>query len=117
MSRTLVGLVVVFLVVVLGCSVVLGCAAPALKSISASPAQVNLAVGGRQALAVAAVIGSKTETITPKKASYTSSDVKIATVNNEGNITGIAAGSATITVSYAKEYNVVKTATVAVTVK
>ena len=54
--------------------------------------------------------------ISLNKASYQSSDINIATVNNNGVITGIAVGTATVTVTY-NEDSITKNDTVNVTIK
>lgn len=94
---------------------VAGCAAPALKSIKASPVSVSLAAKGTQQLKITAPVGTKTEDVTTA-CTYKSSDAKVATVSNKGLITAVAKGSGNITVSYTKD-KVTKTATVPVTVK
>ena len=93
-----------------------GCAATALSSIKASPSTVSLTANATQQLTItASYTKGATKTVTTTS-TYSSSNVKIATVTTGGLVKGIAAGSATITVSY-KEGTVTKTVTVPVTVK
>jgi uncharacterized protein YjdB len=81
----------------------------AVSGVSVSPSSATIGVGGTQQL---------TPTISPsnatnKNVSYSSSNSSIATVNSSGLITGVAVGSATITVVTSDG---AKTATCAVTV-
>lgn len=96
-------------------TVVAGCAAPALKSIKASPVSVSLAVKGTQQLKITATLDTKTQDITTA-CTYKSSDAKVATVSGKGLITAVAKGSAKVTVSYTKN-KVTKTVEIPVTVK
>lgn len=68
--------------------------APALVSIDVTPATVSIAVGATQQLTVA-----KTPSGAAGTAAYASSDATKATVSASGLVTGVAAGSATITVT------------------
>jgi uncharacterized protein YjdB len=74
------------------------------KSITASPNTVRLAS-----------VDIKVEDVTATS-TYNSDNGKIAAITAGGLITGVAAGTATITVSYTRD-KVTKTATVPVTVK
>ncbi|MDF9409024.1 MAG: Cellulosome-anchoring protein precursor [Pelotomaculum sp. PtaB.Bin013] len=77
--------------------------------VSDIPANYSLNAGGTQAISA---------TVSPAGASlsYTSSDPNVATVSNNGIITAIAPGSATITVAASKSGYTTGTATVLVTV-
>ena len=85
------------------------------KSITASPNTVSLAVKATQSLKIAASVDIKVEDVTATS-TYKSDNGKIAAITAGGLITGVAAGTATITVSYTRD-KVTKTATVPVTVK
>lgn len=78
------------------------------QSITVSPTTMALAVGGTGQVTVRDDGG---DPVTPKSATYTTSDPTKATVSTSGKVTGVAAGSATITATYQG-----RTATVAVTV-
>lgn len=65
-------------------------------SIAVTPATANVAVGATQQLAVATNLGVDVTAT----ATYTSSDPAVATVDAAGLVTGVAAGTATITASY-----------------
>ncbi len=93
---------------------VAGCATPVLRSITASPVSVSLAAKGTQQLKITATIDTKTEDVTTT-CTYKSSDAKVATISAGGLVTGVAAGSAKITVSYTKD-KVTKTVEISVTV-
>ncbi len=80
-----------------------------VTSVSVSPTSATIIVGGTQQL-TATVLPSNA---TNKTVSWTSSNTAVATVNSSGVVTGVAAGSATITVT-TQDGN--KTATCAVTV-
>jgi hypothetical protein len=86
-----------------------------LQSIAATPESVSLAAGGTQQLTVTATYSDASTTTVTTTAGYVSDDETVATVSTVGLITGVAAGSATITVSYT-DAGVTKTDTVAVTV-
>jgi hypothetical protein len=77
-------------------------------SISATPSAATIAVAGTQQITVTDDGG---DAITPKAATYVSSDPTKATVSTSGRVTGVATGSSTITVSYQG-----KTDTVVITV-
>lgn len=81
-------------------------------SIEATPATASVAAGSNTQLEVSASNGIN---VTPD-CSYSSSDATKATVNGSGQITGVAAGSATITVSFELPDGTDATDTVAVTV-
>jgi uncharacterized protein YjdB len=85
------------------------------KSITASPNTVSLAVKATQSLKITASVDIKVEDVTATS-TYKSDNGKIAAITAGGLITGVAAGTATITVSYTRD-KVTKTATVPVTVK
>ena len=85
------------------------------KSITASPNTVSLAVKATQSLKITASVDTKVEDVTAIS-TYKSDNGKIAAITAGGLITGVAAGTATITVSYTRD-KVTKTATVPVTVK
>ncbi len=87
-----------------------------LKSIAASPDKVSLTVKGTQQLTTTATYTDGTRKNVTAKSTYKSSNTKIATVTKGGLITGIAAGSSTITASYT-EGKITKTVTISVTVK
>ncbi len=93
-----------------------GCAAPSLKSLAASPDKVNLVVNGTQQLTITATYTEGSPKNVTSISTFKSSNEKVATVTKGGLIKGIAAGSATITVSYT-EGGVNKTVTVPVIVK
>jgi uncharacterized protein YjdB len=98
------------------CVASIGCAAPSLKSIAASPGKVSLAVNTTQQLTITATYTKgNTKNVTAQN-TFKSSNEKIATVSKGGLIKGVAAGSASITASYT-EGKVTKTVTVPVTVK
>jgi hypothetical protein len=86
-------------------TVVAGASAPAVVAL---PATLAMAVGDHERVAV--TVGGRNYTNGVK---YTSSDVTKATVSSAGVITGVAAGSATITATYE---NAGTSDTVAVTV-
>ena len=114
MKNKIVALLGIVLIITLLSTTTVGCTA-ALQSIAASPSKISLAVSGTQQLAVTTTdTKGKTASVTTTS-TYKSSDVKVATVSTGGLVTGVAAGSVNITVSYTKG-KVTKTATVAVTV-
>lgn len=80
--------------------------APALASIAVAPPTASIAVGATRQLAV-----TKSPSNAPGTATYVSSDPTKATVNASGLVTGVAAGTTTITATVGS-----KTATCAVTV-
>ena len=67
---------------------------PVEKEISISPTELSLTVQGTQKLTVALKGGLKVENI-----KYSSSDKGVVTVSESGEVTGIAVGEATITVT------------------
>ena len=93
-----------------------GCAASSLKSITASPDKVSLSANATQQLTITATYTKGGGNNVTTTSTFKSSDEKIATVTGGGLVKGIAAGSATITVSHA-EGKVTKTVTIPVTVK
>jgi len=82
-----------------------------LQSIVASPTEISLAVDEIQQLTVTATYSDASTVDVTAEASYESSNTSVATVSAAGLITGVAEGSATVTVSYQTE-----TAEVSVTV-
>jgi len=86
-----------------------------LESIDAAPDPVSLDVGGTQALTVTATYSDASTADVTADSTYVSDDETVATVSAAGVITGVAGGSATITVSYT-EGGVTETDTVAVVV-
>ena len=106
---------VVFVIALLGATV-MGCATTAqLKSIAASPSTISLIVNATHQLTITATdTAGKTQTVTTT-CTYSSSNQQIATVSAGGLVKGVAAGSAHINVSYTKG-KVTKTVTVSVTV-
>ena len=100
------------IVAVLGAGL-LGCGKQ-LGSISASPDKMNLAVSAAQQLKINAVVDFTEQNVTASCA-YKSDNVKIATVNEAGLVTGLAAGTAKINIFYTWN-NVTKTIAVRVTV-
>lgn len=95
----------------------IGTAAPAvtLESIAASPSSVSLNVDGTQQLTVTATYSDASEADVTADATYVSDNETVATVSTGGLITGVAEGSAAVTVSYT-EGGITKTDTVSVTV-
>jgi len=89
--------------------------AVALESIAASPESVSLDVDETQQLTVTATYSDASTADVTAEASYESSDTSVATVSTGGLITGVAEGSATVTVSYTED-EITKTTTVPVTV-
>ena len=82
-----------------------------LQSITTSPSSVSLETGKTQSLSVTAKYSDNSTATVTSSSTYSSSNTAIATVSSSGIITGVGAGSATITVSYGG-----KTTTVAVSV-
>lgn len=71
-----------------------------VDEVSVLPATASIAVGATQQLAAEATYESEeTEDVT-RSATYVSSDPTKATVSNRGLVTGVAAGSTTVTISY-----------------
>lgn len=76
-------------------------AQPTVGSIALTPAAPTAAVGEtEQMTATATLVPSGTRDVT-NAAAWSSSDLAIATVNNAGLVTAVAAGTATITAAYA----------------
>jgi uncharacterized protein YjdB len=94
----------------------LGCGAAVLQSIKASPSTLSLSANATQQLTITASDSKGISKTVTTISSYSSSNMKIATVTTGGLVKGIVAGSATITVSY-REGTVTKTVTVPVTVE
>lgn len=115
MSKTLRILAITGLAFLLVVTLV-GCAAATLQSIKASPSTVSLALNATQQLTVTASDTKGASKNVTATSTYKSSSATIATVTTGGLVKGIAAGSASITVSYA-EGKVTQTVTVPVTVK
>ena len=88
-----------------------------LTSISVLPSNMNMYVGSSKNITsiIAYYNDGSNTSITLSLANYLSSNSNIATVNGSGVITGVSAGTATITVSYT-EGVITKTDTVEVTV-
>jgi len=86
-----------------------------LESISAEPESVSLFVGETQQLTVTATYSDESTADVTADSSYESSDTSVVTVSDAGLITGVAQGSATVTVSYT-EGGITATTDVPVTV-
>jgi hypothetical protein len=82
---------------------------PAVVTVTTLPASDTIAVGEQLQLTTTAAPSTAVQTFV-----YTSSDPTKATVNAQGVVTGVAAGSTTITVRAVNDYT--KTDTVAITV-
>lgn len=82
-----------------------------ITSVTLNISEVTLPVGG----SIGAMATVVTEGFAPKTLTWTSSDEDVAKVDASGNITAVAAGSATITAT--STFDSTKTATVAVTVE
>lgn len=77
-----------------------GAESPLMASISALPASASIAAAATQQIAVTATrFNSDTQVVTTH-CKYQSSDEGVATVDGGGLVTGVSAGSATITVTY-----------------
>ena len=89
-----------------------------LTSIEVSPANINVYVGNSNTITSVTAHYDNGDSIDLSLADcdYTSSDTNIATVNNNGLITGVSAGTAVITVTYT-EGGITKTDTVSVTIE
>ena len=89
-----------------------------LTSIEVSPANINIYVGNSTNInsIIAFYNDGSNNSITLSLATYQSSNINIATVNNNGLITGISTGTTVITVSYT-EGDITKADTVEVTVE
>ena len=83
----------------------------ALVSLSVAPATATIAIGGTRALTVTGTYDDSTTATLTASATFVSSAAAVASVSSAGLVTGVAAGSVTITVSYGG-----KTATSAITV-
>ena len=88
-----------------------------LTSIEVSPATINVYVGNSNTITSVVAYYDNGDSIYLSLADcdYTSSNINIATVDNNGLITGVSPGTATITVSYT-EGDITKTDTVGATV-
>lgn len=71
-----------------------------VSQVSVSPATLDLSVSESKVVTATAVMTDQTKVTTASAFSFQSSDTKIATVDASGKVTGVAAGTATITVSY-----------------
>ena len=89
-----------------------------LTSIEVSPANINVYVGNSNTItSVTANYDNGDSIDLPlSDCDYTSSDTNIATVNNNGLITGVSTGTAIITISYMED-SITKTDTVSVTIE
>ena len=86
-------------------------ASQTVTSVSISPESATIAVGG-QAHLIATVVASAG---TPQTVVYSSSDTTVATVDNFGTVTGVGAGSATITAKSTVDATATDTASITVT--
>lgn len=84
---------------------------PVVASIALTPDPMTAAIGGTQQAVVTATLTPSGSKIVTNAASYSSDDPAIATVSQSGLVTGVAAGTADITATYAGQSD-----TVAVTV-
>lgn len=84
---------------------------PTLTSLTVAPTMITLDMGATQGLAVTAMYSDGSTELITTEGTFTSSDDAIATVDASGTVTGVAPGSATITVTFETE-----TATAMVTV-
>lgn len=73
---------------------------PQLVEISVSPQAVSLTVGQTRQLVVTAKYDDQSTKTVTSEATYTSSNTQVASVSSQGLVTAVAAGQATITVSY-----------------
>src|SRR5262245_59138768 len=85
-----------------------------LTSITVTPATTTVSVGGRTQIN-AQPVDQRNQPIAGVNLSYQSSATTVATVDNTGQVTGVAVGQATITVT-ATQGNVTKTGSSTVTV-
>ena len=70
----------------------------AVASVTVAPSSASVVEGSTVALTATAFDGSR-KALVDRALSWSSSDSKVATVNGEGLVTGVSAGSATITAS------------------
>lgn len=82
-----------------------------VTSIASAPSTVAKAVAATQQLVITATLSDSSTAVVTGECTFTSSDPSKATVSASGLVTGVAAGTATVTVSYGTQ-----TATVAVTI-
>lgn len=87
-----------------------------VSQVSVSPATLDLSVSESKVVTASAVMTDQSKVTTASAFTFQSSDAKIATVDASGKVTGIAAGSATITVSYKDAQGNSKSATCTVKV-
>lgn len=87
-----------------------------VSQVSVSPATLDLSVSESKVVTASAVMTDQSKVTTASAFTFQSSDAKIATVDASGKVTGIAAGSATITVSYKDAQGNIKSATCTVKV-
>lgn len=71
-----------------------------VSQVSVSPTTLELSVSESKVITASAVMTDQTKVTTASAFTFQSSDAKIATVDASGKVTGIAAGTATITISY-----------------
>lgn len=86
-------------------------ATPSVTSVTVSPDTASIGVGETVSLTPTVEV----ENFAPQTVIYTSSDEDVATVSNAGVVTGIAAGSATITVTSTFDDSKSDTASITVT--
>ena len=77
-----------------------GCAVSSLLSIKAAPINVNLGPNGTQQITVTATYDNGAHKDVTDGCSYKSMDDRTATVNKQGVVRGIAAGSVSIDIIY-----------------
>lgn len=87
-----------------------------VSQVSINPATLELSVSESKVVTASAVMTDQSKVTTASAFTFQSSDAKIATVDASGKVTGIAAGSATITVSYKDAQGNIKSATCTVKV-
>ncbi len=87
-----------------------------VSQVSVNPATLDLSVSESKVVTASAVMTDQSKVTTASAFTFQSSDAKIATVDASGKVTGIAAGSATITVSYKDAQGNSKSATCTVKV-
>lgn len=81
-----------------------------VSQVSVSPATLDLSVSESKVITASAVMTDQTKVTTASAFTFSSSDGKIATVDASGKVTGVAAGTAKITVSYKDAQGNVKSA-------